>query len=317
MKSDLNAYRRYCDQAADLLETTEEKAPRATKLIRKGLPIFNQRIKELLDGIDKETTILCDAVRGTEAEEFVKPTCKGVRELIKIRNPIELDKRISGLIPNLRFMVENLPERERDFGYDKIETLDKEDYLEDKLSLLNELIVFVAPHISLSKDLERLENKLYDILISLEPGIRQELTVTVGAKAFGTGLENKITIPLQEIKYSELEKDLESIKSKSLTKLASLPPRLAEKENGQSDCLLPRSFLFYPRLLFPTILLCNPRLFLLFLQFVYQIRTGRVYRLRIYKTSFQSVFKHFLPEIRMNYNRGLTRRYTDISYTYI
>jgi len=129
-------------------------------------------------------------------------------------------------------MVENLPERERDFGYDKIETLNKEDYLEDKLSLLNEIIVFVAPHISMSKDLERLENKLDDILISLEPGIREELTVTVGAKVFGTGIEHKINIPLQEIAYSDLEKDLESIKGKRILKLASLPPKLAEKVKG-------------------------------------------------------------------------------------
>ncbi len=185
MKRDLNAYRRYCDRAADLLDTTEEKAPGATKLIRKGLPIFNQRIKELLDGIAKETKILCDAASGIEAEEFVKPTCKEVKELIKIRNPIELDKRIAGLIPNLRFMVENLPEQERNFGYNKIEILNKEDYLEDKLSLINEIIVFVAPHISMSKDLGRLENKLDDIMISLEPGVREELSVTVGAKVFG------------------------------------------------------------------------------------------------------------------------------------
>jgi hypothetical protein len=232
MKRDLNAYRRYCDQAADLLDTTEEKAPGATKMIRMGLPIIGQRIKELLDGIEKETTILCDAASGTEAEEFVNPTCKGVRELIKIRNPIELDNRINDLIPNLTFMVENLPERARDFGYDKIEILDKEEYLEDKLSLVNEIIVFVIPHISISKDLERLENKLDDITISLEPGIREELTVTVGAKAFGTGIEHKITIPLQDIKYSDLKKDLESIKGKSIMKLASLPPKLAEKVKG-------------------------------------------------------------------------------------
>jgi HEAT repeat protein len=232
LKRDLNAYRRYCDRAADLLDTTAEKAPGATKLIRKGLPIIGQRIEELLDGIDKETTILCDAARGTEAEEFVNPTCKEVRELIKIRNPIELDKRINGLIPNLRFMVEKLPERERDIGYDKIEILDKEEYLEDKLSLINEIIVFVIPQISMSKDLERLGNKLDDITIYLEPGIREELSVTIGAKAFGTGIEHKITIPLQKIKYSNLQKDLESIKGKSMTKLAMLPPKLAEKVKG-------------------------------------------------------------------------------------
>jgi len=84
----------------------------------------------------------------------------------------------------------------------------------------------------MSKYLVRLEDKLDNILISLEPGIRQELTVTVGAKVFGTGPEYKIDSPLQKIAYSDLKKDLESIKSKSLTKLASLPPRLAEKVKG-------------------------------------------------------------------------------------
>ena len=84
----------------------------------------------------------------------------------------------------------------------------------------------------MSKDLERFENKLDDILISLEPGIREELSVTVGAKVFGAGMEHKIAIPLQKIAYSDLKKDLESRKSKNLTKLASLPPRLAEKVKG-------------------------------------------------------------------------------------
>ncbi len=48
VKSNLNAYRRYCERAAELLETTEEKAPGATKLIKKGLPIIDQKIKEIL-----------------------------------------------------------------------------------------------------------------------------------------------------------------------------------------------------------------------------------------------------------------------------
>jgi len=69
-------------------------------------------------------------------------------------------------------------------------------------------------------------------MISREPRIREELSVTVGAKVFGTGIEHKINIPLQEIAYYDLKKDWESIKSKSLTKLASLPPRLAEKVKG-------------------------------------------------------------------------------------
>jgi len=48
LKSDLNAYRRYCDRACELLDTTEDKAPGASRLIRKGLPIIDEKIKEIL-----------------------------------------------------------------------------------------------------------------------------------------------------------------------------------------------------------------------------------------------------------------------------
>jgi len=156
MKSDLKAYKRYCDRAADLLHTTEEKAPTATKLIKMGLPIIGQKIDELLAEIDKKTKILCDAASGTKAENYVYPTCKEVRELIKIRNPVELEKRVEALIPNLIFMGEGLPEDERIFVHHKVENISSAEYLEDKLGLINEIIVFVIPHIRLSEKIDEL-----------------------------------------------------------------------------------------------------------------------------------------------------------------
>ncbi|WXG41615.1 MAG: hypothetical protein WED07_12775 [Candidatus Freyarchaeum deiterrae] len=43
MQRDLNVYRRYCDRAAELLESTKEKASGATKVVKRGLPIIDQR----------------------------------------------------------------------------------------------------------------------------------------------------------------------------------------------------------------------------------------------------------------------------------
>lgn len=51
----LNSYRRYFDRAAYLLDTTEEKAPVTTKLIRKGLPIIDNKIRAILWKDEEET----------------------------------------------------------------------------------------------------------------------------------------------------------------------------------------------------------------------------------------------------------------------
>lgn len=58
------------------------------------------------------------------------------------------------------------------------------------------------------------------------------LTITVGAEFFGTGAQHIITIPIQEISYPELKKDLENIMGKSMLKLETIPLKLAQKVKG-------------------------------------------------------------------------------------
>jgi HEAT repeat protein len=225
IKFDLNESRQYCERAADLLETTKEKAPLATEIIKRGLPMIDEKIKQLLNDIDKRATILCDISRGTEAEKYTNPICQQVKKLVKIRNRVELEKCIEGITHNLKSLGEKLSETEKSFVYDKIETLRKKEYLEDKLGQINEIIVFIIPHVNISKKLE-------EILISLKPGIREELTITVGTEFLGTGVQHVITIPIQEIAYPDLKKDLEKINGRGVLKLTSLPAKLAEKVKG-------------------------------------------------------------------------------------
>ncbi|HEY9206207.1 MAG TPA: hypothetical protein VIO58_09815 [Candidatus Methanoperedens sp.] len=222
IKFDLNESRRYCEQASDLLETTKERAPLATEIIKKGLPIIDEKIKQLLNDINKRANILCDISKGTEAERYANPICQQVKELVKIRSKIELEKCMEGIIYNLKFLGEKLSETDKSFIYGKIENLRKEEYLEDKLGQINEIIVFIIPHIDISK-------KLDEILISLKPGIREELTITVGAEFLGTGVQHVITVPLQEISYPDLKKDLAKINGRGILKLSFLPAKLAEK----------------------------------------------------------------------------------------
>ena len=92
-----------------------------------------------------------------------------------------------------------------------------------------EIIVFITPHVKKSIDIELLEKKLDEIKISLQPGISEELVISVGADFAGTGAKHEIHIPLQEIAYSDIKKDLENIKEINIFKLVSLPTKLAAK----------------------------------------------------------------------------------------
>jgi len=61
IKSDLNACRQYCDRAADLIGDAAEGAPGAARVLRRGLPIIDQRIRELLEEVKKKSESICKA----------------------------------------------------------------------------------------------------------------------------------------------------------------------------------------------------------------------------------------------------------------
>ena len=71
-----------------------------------------------------------------------------------------------------------------------------------------------------------------EIRICLKPGIKEEIEISSGIEILGTGAKHIVTIPLQEISYSELKEDLKIIKGKHITKLSRLPERLARKIKG-------------------------------------------------------------------------------------
>jgi len=67
-KSDLKTYMQYCNRAADLIGDAAEEAPGAARVLRRGLPIIDQRIKELLEEIKTESESICKAADLPESE---------------------------------------------------------------------------------------------------------------------------------------------------------------------------------------------------------------------------------------------------------
>ncbi|MEA2046112.1 MAG: HEAT repeat domain-containing protein, partial [Euryarchaeota archaeon] len=135
VKRDLNVYRRYCDRAAELLDDTGETAPGATKLIRRGLPIIDHRIKEAIAEIQDKARAVCQQTLNTPAEDLGKEIVRESRLLSQVEDPIGLEK----IVNNIQMVLEPLCNNVVGSGeVDVFKLLEKartEQYLEGKLNL--------------------------------------------------------------------------------------------------------------------------------------------------------------------------------------
>ena len=129
MKCDLSAYKRYCDQAGELLNDTEEKAPRATKLIRKGLPVIDRRIKDLLEEIKDESDNICKTA-GREEAEIGCEVRKHTNAALATDNPVEVDRELNYVLRRFDIWSDSISdEKERSYIKDTIADAKNENIL--------------------------------------------------------------------------------------------------------------------------------------------------------------------------------------------
>jgi hypothetical protein len=140
-KCDLNSYRRYCDRAAELLDETKETAPGATRLIRKGLPIIDQRIKELLKEIKDKSEEICKTGSPLEAELGCKIQKYAASALEKTYNPIEVQKKVNQILGDINTWSDSIQDLHlRKFTKGKLEEAKNEDIV-GQLEIINILQV--------------------------------------------------------------------------------------------------------------------------------------------------------------------------------
>ena len=119
VKSDLNAYRRYCERAAEMLDEVENKVPGATRLVRKGLPIIDERIKGIRSDIQEKTKALCRKTKGTPLEELGSETVISARELAT--SDIKMYQVLEKIGKKLNKFCEYLPDDKKKSICEKIQ----------------------------------------------------------------------------------------------------------------------------------------------------------------------------------------------------
>lgn len=178
IKNNLDAYRRYCERAVALLETTEEKAPVVTKLIRKGLPIIDKKIKGLLREIEEKTKKFCKESQGTHYEKISRSAYDSVRGFGEIENPVVAVIRLDRITPLLHRMCNILPEGGRGVICSQLDEI-KEAELPDKANIvLNALSCIMVQQENMKemlaekdKRIEYLEDKVLPKLDNISYGV--------------------------------------------------------------------------------------------------------------------------------------------------
>ena len=158
-QSDLNAFMRYCDRAADLIGTAGKNTPWAAKVIKRGLPIINQRIKDAIAEIQEKTEALCRQTKDTSFEELGKEIHQIGQSFLQIRDPIELEKGFDILQFALSDICDKLPGKVRRGACEMLEIANEKSHIEDKIVWISMFLSKIPHYIGEGKEMTRIEIK--------------------------------------------------------------------------------------------------------------------------------------------------------------
>ena len=183
----------------------------------------------------KETAkIAYEKAKGTPAEEIAQLVNKDIQKW-DVNNQAQMETNLNNLIFSLKMQVPNVSENEPIIS--KIDEIKSCTKVEDQIAILTMLIPLI-PTMAIPTRLDNINEKMSFLIssinemkISMKPAIKEEIQVTVGISGFGSGIQKVITIPIQEISYSELQEDLKMY-SNSMLDIVKIPSRLKDKILG-------------------------------------------------------------------------------------
>ena len=152
MKSEFNAYRQYCDRAADLIGDAVEGAPGAARVLRRGMPIIGERIRE----IQEKAEALCRETRGTGTpyEPLGRDINKWTRELSD-RGYLRDEKDVPRIRDLLGQLCSLLHEDDQDYPCKIVEGIREGRKPEDTLSDIATALSYLVPSIRLQPPIDK------------------------------------------------------------------------------------------------------------------------------------------------------------------
>jgi hypothetical protein len=158
VKGDLRIYKQYCEHAADLLAFSEKEAPIATKLILKGLPIIDRRIRDILKEIKQEARNFCKSSRDSLFEEIGEGAFSFTSRLDSIEDKESARKILIDLTIYLQPMCMFLPDSSRALICRQLNNIENLDIQTISVALKNTLIALNMLISSQKEEIDYLKN---------------------------------------------------------------------------------------------------------------------------------------------------------------
>jgi len=150
IKADLNGYRRYCDRACELLDSTEYRAPGATKLIKRGLPVIDERIQQIIEEIQEKSKALCKKTRNAESPlETLGIEINQYADELSTKDYLKSERTVPRIARVLWNYCKHLPEEKRGYACELIKEINNEEELSDKLNKIELILTYFDPQIEI------------------------------------------------------------------------------------------------------------------------------------------------------------------------
>ncbi len=142
VKEYLRVYKQYCEHAADLLACSERDAPVASRIILKGLPIIDKKIRIIIKEIKDKAGNFCKSAKNTPFQEIGEATFELTKRLDSIEDKECARSMLIDLAVYLRPMCIFLPESSKLIIYDQLDNIENSDIQTISVVLKNTLIAF-------------------------------------------------------------------------------------------------------------------------------------------------------------------------------
>lgn len=146
MKYNLDTYRLNCERALELLDMIEKKAPRATKVLRRGLPIIDKNLKESLKEIEEKAKEFCKESQHSPFKMISRSAYGYVKGLGNARYQIDAENRLNELSPLLRSMCNILPKESRGLICRQLDDMKRVDFPE-RVRIVESALSSIQPQI--------------------------------------------------------------------------------------------------------------------------------------------------------------------------
>ncbi len=234
VKSDLKAYMHYCNRAAELLDITEERAPGATRLVRRGLTIIDRRIKETISEIQAKARAICQVTRGMETPfeplgTELNRQAKGLSD----SNYLKSAKSCLRMSKIMKDLCRLLPQEKRGIACEIIDEIGEDNELEDNLSKLETALVYIQPNIEMEayeikliQKMDEMNNKLDGIIYNISRIKIRSADAADGLRSLKKGLDQIKAIKSDIDGLDSKVEDLDISHQQALQELKIQMPRL-------------------------------------------------------------------------------------------